>query len=220
MDTYDKLARDYHEDKNCFKVVPKFKVGDWIVSNYNNVTYIESISDTKYNLQCKDGFHEKMSIEYIDRNWHIWTIQDAKDGDVLAVDSMPFIYNGNKNEVTVGAYCGFNAKHLFSFAYNYVINQNITPATKEQQELLFVKIKEEGYIWDEAIKKLTKKIGDVKKIRYDSLNCQKNVCLNWSKDDDKILDKIVSSLMRAGNVDGSNFNIMYNWLKSIKERLA
>ena len=144
------------EQKSDNKIETKFHEGDWIVSNYNNVAYIESISETKYNLQCKDGHHEKMSIKYIDRCWHLWTIKDAKEGDVLAVDNKPFIYNGSKNEVTVGTYCGFNAKHMFSFAYNYVINQDIIPATKEQCDLLFEKMKEAGWEWNTEKKELKK----------------------------------------------------------------
>ena len=62
-----------------------------------------------------------------------------------------------------------------------------------------------------------KYIGDVEKIRYDSLNCQ-NIVLKWSEEDDKILDKIVNSLMGAENVECADYNIMYNWLNSIKER--
>ena len=65
---------------------------------------------------------------------------------------------------------------------------------------------------------LTKNIGDVERIQYNSLNCQ-NIVLKWSEKDDKRLTKIVNSLMSAENVDGIDFNIMYNWLKTIKERM-
>ena len=48
---------------------------------------------------------------------------------------------------------------------------------------------------------------------------QKEKELSWSKEDDKILDKIVNSLMGAENVDCTDYNIVYNWLESIKQRL-
>ena len=41
----------------------------------------------------------------------------------------------------------------------------------------------------------------------------------WLEEDDKILDKIITALMRAENVDCADYNIMYDWLYSIKERL-
>ena len=90
-DHIEKIRKlDKEEQKPADKVEPKFKVGDWIASNYNNVAYVESISETKYNLQCNDGYHEKISIEYIDSCWHLWTIQDAKDSDVL---ELLFLYS-------------------------------------------------------------------------------------------------------------------------------
>lgn len=41
----------------------------------------------------------------------------------------------------------------------------------------------------------------------------------WSEEDDKILNKIVNSLMGAENVDCTDYNIMYNWLESLKQRM-
>ena len=64
-----------------------------------------------------------------------------------------------------------------------------------------------------------KNIGDVEEIQYESLNYQKNVLLKWSEEDDKILDKIVNSLMSAENVECDDYNIMYNWLKSLKQKI-
>lgn len=65
---------------------------------------------------------------------------------------------------------------------------------------------------------LTKNIGDVERIQYDSLNCQ-NIVLKWSEEDEKILIKIITALMAAKNVECADFNIMYNWLKSIKQKI-
>lgn len=43
--------------------------------------------------------------------------------------------------------------------------------------------------------------------------------VKWSEEDDKILDKIVNSLGRAENVDCADYNIMCNWLESLKQRM-
>ena len=208
MDTYDKLARDYHEDKNCFKVVPKFKVGDWIVSNYNNVTYIESISDTKYNLQCKDGFHEKMSIEYIDRNWHLWSIDDAKDGDVLAYVtdeedlwimiywSLYEPYEGHVHYHALLVNDSFSDKGTCCICIN-----DLKPATKEQRDLLFSKMKEAGYEWD-AEKKELKKTEQKSK---------------WSDEDDGMVAGIKSHLRQS--LTSEAYTSYRRWLESLKQRM-
>lgn len=43
--------------------------------------------------------------------------------------------------------------------------------------------------------------------------------IKWSEEDDEILDKIINSLMGAENVDCADYNIMYNWLESLKQRM-
>ena len=155
------LREKQGEQKSTDKIEPKFKVGDWVINKGHSYLIADiDFLDNRYLFEIGGYTHEQLNWEYIenvDKKYHLWTIQDAKDGDVLAVDNKPFIYNGSKNEVTVGAYCGFNTKYKFSFAYNYVINQNITPATKEQRDLLFQKMHEARYEWD-ADKKELKKI--------------------------------------------------------------
>ena len=42
----------------------------------------------------------------------------------------------------------------------------------------------------------------------------------WTDDDDNMLDKIVNSLIDSKYVDSVNYNIMYNWLNSIKQRMG
>ena len=134
---------------------PKFKHGEWIVSDSNNIAYIESVSKTEYNLQYKNGRHEKMSVNYVDKCWHSWTIQDVKDGEVLVEDTCTFIIKKLNKDLSAEVYCclhddgdlEINSKLAFDVASTY-------PATKEQRDLLFSKMKEEGYEWSEETKEL------------------------------------------------------------------
>lgn len=136
------------EQKPTDNAEPRFNVGDWVTNNCA-VWRIENIHDGFYDIKGSNGYVQKnVKLKLIDTNFHLWSIQDAKDGDVLAVDGRPFIYDGSKNSVTVGAYCGFNEENIFRRTYNSVINQNIVPATKEQRDFLFQKMRELGYMWD------------------------------------------------------------------------
>lgn len=138
-----------HEQKPTDKVKPKFKVGDWIVDNRTGVVhYIAKIKGTVDGCYYVLGYDKRLLHVDNESDYHLWTIKDSKDGDVLAVDGRPFIYDGSKNSVTVGAYCGFNEENIFRRTYNSVINQNIVPATKEQRDFLFQKMGELGYVWD------------------------------------------------------------------------
>ena len=151
---------DPHFSKPIDKVEPKFHKGDWIISHYSHIAYIKSIDEKYYILSCDNGSCERLSIEYIDRNWHLWTILDAKAGDVLISRyNKPFIYNGNWDSLNIGSYCGITLEGIFSVATEkcfWTGNENIHPATKEQREQLEKAMTDAGYIFDFDKKELNK----------------------------------------------------------------
>jgi len=141
---------------NANKIEPKFKVGDWVVCG-KLVTQITSIENDGY-TNSDQGF---ISFEMA-KKFHLWTIQDAKDGDVLAVEpieghpsSFVAIYKKQNGE-DFDSYCfvGFDGK--FYKGENGHSTEEIHPATKEQRDLLFQKMKEAGYEWDAEKKELKK----------------------------------------------------------------
>ena len=75
----------------------KFKVGDWIVYNFPNhcANSLMLVRDVRfYGYLCSDPDGQMFyGRSYIDRNYHLWDIQDAKDGDVLANEVVTFIKN-------------------------------------------------------------------------------------------------------------------------------
>lgn len=106
----------------------------------------------------KYGLLEK-NKDYIDY-FHPWNITDAKDGDVLAINNEVFIYAHRKQMYPIAvAYCfvdragGFYLDGEFGYTEG---GNSIYPATKEQRDLLFQKIKEEGYEWNSNKKELKK----------------------------------------------------------------
>lgn len=148
------------------KIEPKFRVGDWVVSDCNNVAYVEFINGTKYVL-CKDGYHEKMSIEYVDKCWHIWTIRDAKGGDVLVDKSNGTIgifqsigHHPDGGSYNDSSYCFLHCRYSDGYFYadfengNTMDSDNAIPATEEQRAILFSKMEKEGYEWDSNKKEL------------------------------------------------------------------
>ena len=141
----------------------KFKVGDWIVFDNNlngNSIYqyhIEKIENYHYTLRHILGgslllpFGNESHIRPL-------TLDDSKDGDVLDANGAPFIYKKH-NKDYVYFYCGVNLADAFIEATeNDIWNSNtkVYPATKEQRDLLFQKMKEAGYRWDAENKELKK----------------------------------------------------------------
>lgn len=133
-------------------VRPKFHKGDWVVTDKSNVVQIKAIEDNKYVLENTMRF----SVEYVDKCWRKWTIQDAKDGNVLAAHECLVIFK-EIDGLNIKCYCTYHYMNIEKFYIDTLQNKTaFTPATKEQRDLLFSKMKEAGYVWNAEKKELNK----------------------------------------------------------------
>ena len=191
------------------EVEPKFHEGDWITDGYlhNKIT---DVLEDRYIVDAK--FAKRSSIPFKFENYyHLWTIQDAKDGDILASNyNKPFIYNGNHNSIHVGAYCGITTNDKLIIAseeYHWTEHLNIHPATKEQRDKLLKAMADAGYEWD-AEKKELKKV-------------EQNPA--WNEEDEKnlsgVIDELEANKSEAPEYDYKTYDRFINWLESIKERI-
>ena len=164
LDKYAELEKQ-GEQNLADNVKPKFKVGDWISNDMCDV-HIASIENGMYYFDEGDG----LSIVFVDEHYHLWTIEDAMDGDVLTYknDNVEWIliYKNIMSETCDVPHDVLKYHALFTGTVFYdsgsagMISENyalcFTPSTKEQRELLFQKIKEAGYIFDFKNKELKK----------------------------------------------------------------
>ena len=147
------------------KTEPKFHEGDWIVRG----DVIAQILDVQkqYYVGIDTNGNDFTSSRFLsDDKIHLWTIKDAKAGDVLFYKGTLKHSNGIKYE----RICLFNnlgnAFFTLTKTSNYVeeydidVNidypDNTVPATKEQKEILFMAMKNACYEWDAEKKKLRK----------------------------------------------------------------
>jgi len=174
-DKFGRLPKDEDELASCIdyvmkrqkpadKVEPKFKVGDWIVYSRNDssmeILYVYDIRDGRYYFN--DNIHFSWSVKECEEKSHFWTIQDAKDGDVLFttcdnINEIVFIYHGIELNVA-NCYFLYSKTNNECKTFNSIcsVKADIHPATKEQRDLLFSKMKEAGYEWDAEKKELKK----------------------------------------------------------------
>ena len=150
-----------HEQKPNNK--PKFNVGDWIVFN-GLILLVNEVVQGYYRTISIGGIRNSYDWD-IDNMARLWTLQEAKDGDVLTVKDRPFIYNGEVNPLSVGGYCGIDINNIFKINEERLgygsqgwtmFDGDIYPATKEQRELLFQKMKKSGYTFNFEKKELKK----------------------------------------------------------------
>lgn len=152
-------------DKPTDKVEPKFKEGDWVIDKQGIVHQIADVVEiAKYHYYGYDivgGGYFNDNTEGVRR----WTIQDAKDGDVLVCESeWACIFKTLVNDKTVGSYCFVDCTGWFcqtgSATFKDVFitthNEDVHPATQEQRDTLFQKMEEAGYEWDAENKVLKK----------------------------------------------------------------
>ena len=163
-------------DKSLYKIETRFKVGDWVVNKFGDSWHIDSFDKKNYQVSNGKGNYNYFPISKLDE-MRPWTIQDAKDGDVLAFSWLEdknswekiIIFKKYHSEGIKGLYSmpcieGYgntfkNEKMVFVEKvpyYSKTWTRNFHPATKEQRNRLFQKIKEAGYEWDSEKKELKK----------------------------------------------------------------
>lgn len=148
------------EKKVVVKIKPKFKVGDWIVSTLSGSAYkIIGLSCFEYEIISDDGYKGNLDIKIADDSFNLWTIENAKEGDVLCTyecgkPKVVFILKGiPKKPYVLRFHCYYNIMHphFESDSKKGCLAPNmedLKPATKEQKGILFQKMKESGYEWD------------------------------------------------------------------------
>ena len=153
-----------YTDKNK----PRFNVGDWVIFiTSKNVYQVEKKENYEYTLRHISGgsLCLSFSCEELIRKW---TIQDAKDGDVICYRDEISLYkhdikNYTKQEATFGGfiyYCCYDGKRFITDSFYMLTKQDETdihPATKEQRDAFMKIINNAGYEWDIKKKELKKK---------------------------------------------------------------
>ena len=153
-----------------------FKAGDYVISTKNpaikyriNGTGINEHCERDY--ICEDvsggefyGKFRKITASKLDEWARLWTIQDAKDGDVLINwNNTIFIFKAIEDE-TVKFHIAYNEKWNAIKTPSTKLSHlglpepqfEFHPATKEQRDLLESKMREAGYSWNPKTKTLEK----------------------------------------------------------------
>lgn len=153
------------EQKPADKVEPKFHKGDFVVDKDGRIFQIERIEKDFSHITYACSLIENpiFWFLYLEREIRKWTIQDAKDGDVL-VTPLPkeceagvqiFLFKEINSrwyaKNCVEFYCRV-CQGVFKKPNETVFmgkaSGTFYPATKEQRDVFFAKMREAGYEWD------------------------------------------------------------------------
>ena len=152
------------------KVEPKFRNGVWVTNSIETLQITGYDIDYGYQVDYKGNLQHR-DTDIVEKEYHIWTIQDAKDGDVLCLyynnRKTFFIFKaiiGEGGYADILVHCCYRGKYQYlepSFNGECRMHQisdggYCLPADKEEQDILFQKMKEAGYKWDAEKKELKK----------------------------------------------------------------
>ena len=209
---FEKVAEKQDKQKSTDKVKPKFKVGDYIINGHGFIMQIDGIDNNMYIYHVLDNTDEKLTYDIIktDKSCHLWTLQDAKNGDIIVSSKITILFKKFQEESDCNyiiAYAGIDISGKLQITDgHWLISNDAKPASKEQRDLLFQKIKEAGYEWDAEKKELSK----IEQIS------------NWSEEDELFLKLSLENLIDIEKIYGSEYGKIggcIDWLNSLKERI-
>lgn len=144
------------EQKPIDKAESEFKIGDWITFYGNKPLKILKIEPEQngildYLLLDSSGHDTYYNKKHVDKNARLWSIEDAKDGDILASHECYVIFK-EIDGLNIRCYCTYHYVNNPSFHTDTLHNKDaFHPATKEECEILYQKAKEAGY-WEKECK--------------------------------------------------------------------
>ena len=199
----------------------KFEKGDWINGYYTNYK-VTAINSEGYVVEDTDG--NKLNILFENEKFHhLFTIADAKEGDVLATDDWVFIFKKLNARGKPVCYCHYDDELGFKVDVNSYLatGSEIYPATIERRNILMKAMADAGYEWDSEKKELKLLItngGDF----FESENYNQKPA--WSIKDEAGLGDALWAIQQARTIakdetDMGNLWYAENWLNSLKERL-
>jgi len=233
------------EQKLDDEIESRFKVGDWIVNRLDDLWHIDSFDKKNYQISDGKGNYNYFSILKQDE-MHLWTIKDAKHGDVLAYDTVVLIFDhlGTfENRPIIYSWYFADSKKFYGMGTSDPDRWEVEgfyPATKEQRTELFLKMHEAGYEWDDEKKEL-KKIEQKSVIKMitpeeslgissEEYNKIVDECIYgddkpaWDEEDEKnwqgVIDEIKANRSSAPDYDIKVYDKYIDWLKTLKQRLG
>ena len=196
------------EQKPADKVEPKFHQGEWI-TNGDYTWKIKEVKPLDYILQSQDGNIVDDTTSHVDEQFHSFTIEDAKNGDVLAAHECIVLFK-EIDGLNIKCHCTYHFMNNPSFYINTLQNKSaFHPATKEQRDALEKAMADAGYEFDFDKKELKK---------IEQKPEQKPA---WSEEDDYNLQCCIAKVqfdIDNGRI-GRNRQLL-TWLKSLRPQNA
>ncbi|MBP5457680.1 MAG: hypothetical protein J6Y37_14405 [Paludibacteraceae bacterium] len=163
-DKYNDIVHDCifgADDDGKVREKPTFNVGDWIVHDMGDGTVsvpsqIRELTGKSYvmynvNDQMWCGYFDDVEDDY-----RLWTIHDARDGDVLASHEDIVIFK-EIDGLNIKCHCTTQYLNVRFTHLDTLHNKDaFVPATYGERKILFRMLEDEGYAWDDVGKRIVR----------------------------------------------------------------
>ena len=207
----------------------EFEVGDWCIDKTDGTVFIISKTDDgTYTYRTIDDKEYNCSYRSLETDARLWTIEDAKAGDILASERSTFIFNKEYMAGKPQAYCGVMNDYFVKHTNGCWTNEKCHPATKEQREQLFCQISEAGYKWNAKELKLVEINSTLKeKEAIDDaftgmmLKQSNQNSVEWTEADESLYTRCLGILGKCKcNMTVDKVDEELNWFKSLKDKIV
>lgn len=216
------------EHPNSDTIVPSFNVGDWCIDKTDGTVFIITKTDGAYTYRTTEDKEYSCSYRSLETDARLWTIEDAKAGDILASERSTFIFNKEYMAGKPQAYCGVMNDYFVKHTNGCWTNEKCHPATKEQREQLFCQISEAGYKWNAKELKLVEINSTLKeKEAIDDaftrmmLKQSNQNSVEWTEADESLYTRCLGILGKCKcNMTVDKVDEELNWFKSLKDKIV
>ena len=192
---------------------PKFEPGEWIAANGTDVNEdyrivrIVKAENGNYTIESPKGFVGCNSFGTWESEYHPWTIDDAREGDVLVSEQGSlFVYTGRKSEKDGRpfAYCGvINNAFVECPPTVPCTDRETAPATYGQCIKMESKMGEAGYGWDLTFTRPVRILQEEPKPAHAPL---------WTKEDEAYYSRI-SECVEQDTETSAEEHALLEWLR-------
>lgn len=140
------------EDEQKSLIKPKFNVGDWIIFYRDTLRISEIIQESRcYRTISTTGLHNSYDWG-LDNIARLWTIADAKDGDVLVADNLIVIFAKSFEDSSMMIHSSYDLINKVFDSGGHLYYTNVRPATVEESAFLLKQATKSQLSYDKQTK--------------------------------------------------------------------
>ena len=207
------------EHKSTDRREPKFKVGDWVTNGIETVQITGYDIDYGYQVDYK-GKLQHRDTDIIEKEYHLWTIQDVKHDDVLVVNWD----NGYKLDDEKKELKKLSQRMISAEAKEALYDK---PTDEEMKELLRTEYEKgiadtiaEMYVPTQISPEESLGVSSEKYMAIvDTLTQGGQKPAKWSLEDERVI-AIINNALTESNTPPDDYDKVYDWLESLRQKIG